>query len=137
MLLDLLAVLLGIITGSTMAVATSCAWCVLQIPARIQDRMQATSPATLTWAMCIGLVLAALDNTMGFSLHLPAWCAALAFVPAGMFVGMLASALGEILEVVPVLMRRFHLGGESMGFHWVMTVGKGLGAVLACLIFTL
>ena len=49
---------------------------------------------------------------------------------------MLASALGEILEVAPVLMRRFRLGNVSTGVRFVMMLGKGLGAVLASLAFS-
>jgi len=54
-----------------------------------------------------------------------------------MFVGMLSAALEEILEVAPVVMRRFRLGDVSTGVRFVMMVGKGLGAVLAGLVFTL
>ncbi len=134
---DLLAIAIGLLTGATMVVAVSCIWVVLLIPARVQDRFQAASPRLLTWAMGLGLVLAALGDGVQFSLALPPWCAAVLFVPCGMFVGMLASALGEILEAAPVMMRRFRLGNASTGVRWVMLVGKCLGAVLASLIFTL
>ena len=132
-----LGVLIGLTTGATMAVAVSSVWCVLLIPSRIQDRFQAASPRILTWAICLGLVLTALNNGLGFHLPLPDWFGGLMLIPCGMFVGMLASALGEILEVAPVMMRRFRLGDVSTGVRWVMMVGKGLGAVLACLVFTL
>lgn len=134
---DLLAIAIGLLTGATMVVAVSCIWVVLLIPARVQDRFQAASPRLLTWAMGLGLVLAGLGDGVQFSLALPPWCAAVLFVPCGMFVGMLASALGEILEAAPVMMRRFRLGNASTGVRWVMLVGKCLGAVLASLIFTL
>ena len=134
---SLLGVLIGLTTGATMAVAVSCVWAVLLIPARVQDRFQAASPRLLTWAICLGLLLTALNNALGFRLPLPDWLGGLLLVPCGMFVGMLASALGEILEVAPVLMRRFRLGDVSTGVRWVMMVGKGLGAVLASLVFTL
>lgn len=120
-----------------MAVAVSSVWCVLLIPARVQDRFQATSPRVLTWAICLGLFITALKNGLDFHLMLPPWLGGLALVPCGMFVGMLASALGEILEVAPVMMRRFRLGDASHGMRWVLMVGKGLGAVLASLVFTL
>ena len=47
------------------------------------------------------------------------------------------AALGEILEVAPVMMRRFRLGDVSTGVRFVMCIGKGLGAILAALVFTL
>ena len=44
--------------------------------------------------------------------------------------------MGEILEVAPVLMRRFRLGDVSTGVRFVMMLGKGLGAVLAAMAFS-
>ena len=133
---DLLAILIGLTTGATMAVAVSCVWIVLLIPARVQDRWQAASPCALTWAICIGLMLTTLNNALGFSLPLPAWCGSAGLLLGGMFVGMLASALGEILEVAPVMMRRFRLGDVSTGVRFTMMLGKGLGAILAAMAFT-
>ena len=134
---DALAILLGLLTGTVMSVAVSCVWGVLLIPARVQDRLQASSPRTLTWAICTGLILAALHDMLGFSLRLPGIFGAVGLLLAGMFVGMLSAALEEILEVAPVVMRRFRLGDVSTGVRFVMMVGKGLGAVLAGLVFTL
>lgn len=137
MLPDLAGIVIGLCSGAAIAVAVSCIWGVLLIPARIQDRLQAASPRLLTWAIALGAILTALGNGTDFSLRLPVWCAGLAFLCGGMFVGMLASALEEILEVAPVIMRRFRLGDVSTGIRWVMMIGKGLGAVLAVLVFTL
>lgn len=134
---DLLAVTLGLVTGATMVVAVSTVWCVLLIPARIQDRLQAASPRLLTWALATGLILAALGNGADFALNLPPPVAWVLIVPCGMFVGMLSAALGEILEVAPVIMRRFRLGNVSTSVRFIILVGKGLGAILASLVFTL
>ena len=133
---DVLTLLLGLLAGAATAVAASCVWGVLLIPARIQDRLQAGSPLLFTWAICLGLMLSALHDMLGFSLHLPAVPGMAALLFGGMFVGMLSAALEEILEVAPVLMRRFRLGDVSTGVRFVMCIGKGLGAVLAALVFT-
>lgn len=133
---DLLAVLIGLMTGAAMSVAVSCVWIVLLIPARVQDRLQAASPRCLTWAIAAGLLLSACHNALGLTLPLPPALGSIGLLLGGMFVGMLASALGEILEVAPVLMRRFRLGDVSAGVRFVMLLGKGLGAVLASLAFT-
>lgn len=134
---SLVALLIGLMTGAAMSVAVSCAWCVMHLPARLQDRFQAGSPRLYTWAIAAGLLLSALQTGADFSLSLPAWCAVPFFLAGGMFVGMLASALGEILEVVPVIIRRFHLGDVSAGMRITLMIGKGVGAILACLAFTL
>ena len=134
---DALTILAGILAGATTAVAASCVWGVLLIPARIQDRLQAGSPRSFTWAICLGLVLSACHDMLGFSLRLPALFGMAALLFGGMFVGMLSAALEEILEVAPVLMRRFRLGDVSTGVRFVMLIGKAAGAVLAALVFTL
>lgn len=134
---DALAIAIGLLTGAAMSVSVSCVWGVLLIPARIQDRLQAASPRSLTWAICTGLMLSTFHDMLGLSLHLPDWFGALGMLLGGMFVGMLSAALEEILEVAPVMMRRFRLGDVSTGVRFVMMIGKALGAVLAALAFTL
>lgn len=134
---DLPATLIGLVTGATMAVSVSSVWLVLMIPARIQDRLRGVSSRAMTFALCAGLTLSAMGNGIDFSLHLPAIAGSMALVFSGMFVGMLASALGEILEAVPVMMRRFRLGDVSLGVRWTILLGKALGAVIATLVFTL
>jgi len=137
MMADALAVLLGLVTGAAMSVAVSCVWCVLLLPARLQDCFQAASPRSLTWALGSGLVFSTLANALEVTLLLPDALASVFFLPSGMFVGMLASALGEILEVAPVMMRRFRLGDVSTAFRFVIMLAKGLGAIIATLTFTL
>ncbi len=134
---DLLAVFLGLLAGATTSVAVSCVWGVLLIPARVQDRLQASHPYGQTWAICLGLMLSALHDMIGFSLPLPQVFGVIGLMLGGMFVGLLSAALEEILEVAPVLMRRFRLGDVSTGVRFVMMLGKGLGAILAALVFTL
>ena len=133
---DILTVLAGVLAGASTAVAASCVWGVLLIPARVQDRLQAASPRSLTWALCLGLVFSACHDMLGVRLPLPAVFGMLGILLGGMFVGMLAAALEEILEVAPVLMRRFRLGDVSTGVRFVMMLGKGLGAVLAALVLS-
>lgn len=132
-----LAILLGLITGGTMSVAISCMWNVLQVPSRIQHTLHAASPASCSWAIGIGLLLSALRMGVGFTLPLPPFIACIGFLFGGMFVGMIASALGEIMEVVPVMVHRFRLGDVSRTARICLTIGKGLGAILACLVVTL
>lgn len=134
---DVLTFFAGLLAGAASAVAASCVWGVLLIPARIQDRLQAASPCSLTWAICLGLILSACHDMLGFSLRLPAVFGMAALLFGGMFVGMLSAALEEILEVAPVLMRRFRLGDVSTGVRFVMLIGKAAGAVLAALVFSL
>ena len=87
------------------------------------------------WAMLSGLALASVAMTPGIGASLPTWVGGVGMLLSGVFVGMLASALEKILEVAPVLLRRFRIGDVSPGIRWVMLIGKTLGAVLGCMLY--
>ena len=138
---SVLAILIGLMSGAAMSVAVSSVWCVLHLPARIQHLLHAASPrmmglALLSGVVC-GLMLAALHNALRWTLGLPGVFGVVAMVVGGMFVGMVASALGEILEVAPVLMRRFRLGDVSGAVRVTILFAKTLGAIIASIAITL
>ena len=87
------------------------------------------------WAMLSGLALASVAMTPGIGAPLPTGVGGVGMLLSGVFVGMLASALEKILEVAPVLLRRFRIGDVSPGIRWVMLIGKTLGAVLGCMLY--
>lgn len=130
-----LAALLSLVAGAVMSVTVSCVWTVLHLPARLQDVFQAGSPRIFAWAMLSGLALASVAMTPGMGASLPIWVGGAGMLLSGIFVGMLASALEKILEVAPVLLRRFRIGDVSLGIRWVMLIGKTLGAVLGCMLY--
>lgn len=130
---SLIAALTALISGAAMSIAVSGVWVVLHIPARLQERFRVRSSWPMTIALCAGLTLAAFSLNEDFTLHLPRWTASAAMLCGGAFVGMLSSSLGEILQVVPVLSQRLHLDDRPLGYRVAMMLGKGIGAVLACL----
>lgn len=130
-----LAALLSLVAGAVMSVTVSCVWTVLHLPARLQDVFQAGSPRMFAWAMLSGMALASVAMTPGIGASLPTWVGGAGMLLSGIFVGMLASALEKILEVAPVLLRRFRIGDVSLGIRWVMLIGKTLGAVLGCMLY--
>lgn len=114
-----------------MSVAVSSIWCVLHLPARLQHLFRAASPRLMSIALFFGLMIAALHNALRFSFALPEAFGVVAILIGGMFVGMLSAALGEILEVAPILMRRFRLGDISTTVRFVILAAKALGAIVA------
>ena len=130
-----LAALLSLVAGAVMSVTVSCVWTVLHLPARLQDVFQAGAPRMFAWAMLSGLAFASVAMTPGIGAPLPTWVGVAGMLLSGIFVGMLASALEKILEVAPVLLRRFRIGDVSLGIRWVMLIGKTLGAVLGCMLY--
>lgn len=127
----MLAVIIGLTSGGAMAVAVSGVWVALHIPARLQERLRVGSSWPMTWALVLGLILSAVHNALGVGARLPWWvgCAGLAL--SGVFVGMLASALGEILQAVPVLRQRLQLEESPVWYRLAMILGKAVGAVIA------
>lgn len=134
---SVLAILIGLMSGAAMSVAVSSVWCVLHLPARIQHLLHAASPRMMGLALLSGLMLAALHNALRWTLGLPEAFGVVAMIVGGMFVGMVASALGEILEVAPVLMRRFRLGDVSGAVRVTILLAKTLGAIIASIAITL
>ena len=53
----------------------------------------------------------------------------------GIFIGMLASALAEVLNVIPVLIRRFKLQGYTTFIIYSLIFGKVIGSLLNWLIY--
>ena len=52
----------------------------------------------------------------------------------GMFVGMTAAALAELLELMPVLIVRSRVAGLTIPAVIALMLGKALGAVLAAVV---
>lgn len=132
-----LGIVMGLMMGGTVALATASFWLALNIPMRIQAMLDAGSPKLWTVAITVGLTLGALVGGTSFTLHLPVVGGIIAMCFGGMFVGMLASALGEVLDVVPNMFHRMQLTGNSKLAAWALLIGKALGAVLAAMLLTL
>ena len=134
---DLFAIVIGLASGTAMSVAVSGVWVVLQVPARLQERFRVSTSWPMTWALVAGLIFSAAHDALGLSVAAPHWIGAVGIALSGVFVGMLASALGEILQVVPVLRQRLHLENVPMGYRLALIAGKAIGAVVATLVITM
>lgn len=77
----------------------------------------------------LGAVLAAIGSLTGLSIGLGRFAVILVGLFMGIFIGLLASALAEVLNVVPILMRRFKLGGYARYIIISLIAGKVLGAL--------
>ncbi|WP_169081864.1 stage V sporulation protein AB [Paenibacillus sp. PL91] len=53
----------------------------------------------------------------------------------GMFVGMLAAALTEVMNVLPILAKRMNLSAYMVGLVMAMVLGKTLGSLFDWLVF--
>lgn len=120
------AVLIGLAGGLTLGLCVAPLWMMLQLPARIVDICDAGSMRMSALALALGAAVGALSPTG----CLPMIFAVLAMGIGGIFVGMMASALVEVLEVVPALYDRLSVSSDMRLPALALAAGKFLGALL-------
>ena len=126
-----LQLFLGAMGGVTVGVCAAPLWMMLQIPMRLTDVLDAKTDMRLCGcALAVGATIGTL-HIAGF---LPLVFGILVMALGGFFVGMLASALAEAVEVVPALFDRLSITADMRIAAAAMAVGKTAGAVLAGLL---
>ena len=122
---------LGLLGGLTVGVCAAPLWMMLQLPTRLTDILDVKPNMRLcAFALSIGAAL----GTMHAAGFFPVFIGMLAFVLGGVFVGMLASALAEAVEVVPVFFDRLSISADMRFAAAALAVGKTAGVILAALI---
>lgn len=122
------AVSLSLLSGGVTALCIASVWSALQLPSRVMDMLELESARLCALALCLGCMLASSGPVFG----LPQAAAAAFFLFAGAFVGMLASALTEVLEVVPMLFDRLSITADMRVAAVAMALGKMAGAYIGC-----
>ncbi|SCY92237.1 stage V sporulation protein AB [Alkaliphilus peptidifermentans] len=82
----------------------------------------------------MGAVFAAITSLTDFAISLKAPIVVVIGFFIGTFIGLLASALAEVMNVIPVLIRRFRLEGYVIYILYALIIGKVLGSLLDWLI---
>lgn len=119
--------LLGLAGGVTLGLCAAPLWMMLQLPMRVTDALDAGNMHLCALALTLGAVLGAL-SPIGI---LPEAFGALAVLVGGIYVGMLAAALVEAVEVIPVLFDRLHVTTDMRYAAGALALGKALGALIA------
>ena len=126
-----LQVFLGAMGGVTVGVCAAPLWMMLQIPMRLTDVLDAKTDMRLCGcALAIGATIGTL-HIAGF---LPLVFGVLVMALGGFFVGMLASALAEAVEVVPVFFDRLSIAVDMRFAAAALAIGKTLGVILAAMV---
>ena len=126
-----LQVFLGAMGGVTVGVCAAPLWMMLQIPMRLTDVLDAKTDMRLCGcALAIGATIGTL-HIAGF---LPLMFGILVMALGGFFVGMLASALAEAVEVVPVFFDRLSIAVDMRFAAAALAIGKTLGVILAAMV---
>lgn len=118
---------LGLFFGVLLGLSVAPLWMMLQIPMRTCEMTEAGNMRLCAWALALGSALAAL-NPSGF---FPNFFGCFAFLLSGVFTGMIAAALVEAVEVVPVLYDRLSISTDMRFAALAIALGKGFGALIA------
>ena len=128
---NILLIIIGI--GSGMAIAAGVFALITKIGVipRIAD-VTHTAAYVTTYEMAVlaGALFGNYTTTFPVSLSLPTWVMGVFCIFSGIFVGCLATALAEALNVTAIFTRRLRL---HTGIAWIvlsMAVGKILGSLL-------
>ena len=103
----------------------------LSLPMRITDIVHGGSMKMCALALTAG---AAFAGMAPIHFHGGMALAVIGLLFAGIFVGMLASALTEALEVIPVLYERLQIASDLRYAAVALMLGKGIGALCASLL---
>ncbi len=126
-----LQVFLGAMGGVTVGVCAAPLWMMLQLPMRLTDVLDAKTDMRLCGcALAVGATIGTL-HIAGF---LPLVFGILVMALGGFFVGMLASALAEAVEVVPVFFDRLSIAVDMRFAAAALAIGKTLGVILAAMV---
>ena len=126
--------LLALIAGAAVGSASCALLLALKLPMRVMDILAAGSTRQCGWAVALGMTGGALMECMGWSIGQGQWLLIPFMLLAGGFVGMVASALTETLDVLPQCLDRVGLGSNLRTLAWALALGKAAGALLALIL---
>ncbi|MCD2370019.1 stage V sporulation protein AB [Bacillus sp. BS3(2021)] len=87
------------------------------------------------WAVIMGAVFGGWESLNMSRFFLSKWLLVPIGLFAGVFIGMLAAALTEVLNVLPILAKRIGMGDRILILLMAIVFGKILGSMFQWLIF--
>ncbi|RCW64861.1 stage V sporulation protein AB [Saliterribacillus persicus] len=87
------------------------------------------------WSVIFGALLGVYFSITTIGLSLPIFISIVWGFTHGIFIGMLAAALTEVLNVFPILMKRIRMRGNLLILLMAIVLGKILGSLFHWVIF--
>ena len=88
------------------------------------------------WAGILGIQFGTWVSFYRFSILPSPFLAAIVGLFAGVFIGLLAAALTEVLNVWPILVKRMGMGGQLLFLLMAIALGKVAGSLFQWVWFT-
>lgn len=86
-------------------------------------------------AIIAGALFFTYSDFYKWHLYLTPWTTSIVGIFSGIFIGMLAAALAEVVNVIPILAKRLGMGAYLLWLLTAMILGKVVGSLLDWLIF--
>lgn len=87
------------------------------------------------WALVVGAQCGAWASLHSFTFHFSGLWTIVIGLMAGMFIGMLAAALTEVLNVIPIVVKRIGLYDRIVYLLMALAIGKICGSLFQWLFF--
>jgi len=87
------------------------------------------------WAVVLGALAGVGASLRDPILHIPSFSLIFLGITGGIFYGMLAAALTEVLNVLPILAKRIRLDGEIVILIMAIVLGKIAGSIFQWVYF--
>ncbi|VEF47912.1 SpoVAB [Bacillus freudenreichii] len=105
------------------------------IPRLTQLTKTGESIRSYEWAVVISVVIASLADLNNFSIPIGSGILIPIGFASGIFIGMLAAALTEVLNVLPILSKRIGMEGMLISLLMALVIGKLAGSLFQWLFF--
>lgn len=105
------------------------------IPRLVQISKFQASLLSCQNSVILGAILGLILTFTDWTVQIPKIVLILWGIAHGMFVGMLAAALTEILNVFPIIMKRIRLDYFIQGLIMALVIGKIIGSLFHWIIF--
>lgn len=117
--------------GVTVGGATAAFLTILKILPRICQATNTRKHVKLyEIIMTVALVLSVIIYFSQVNLNLPKFLVVIFGLIYGIFTGMFSSALAEVLNVIPILSKKFKLKNSLRPLIWALMGGKVMGALI-------
>ncbi|KIL44253.1 stage V sporulation protein AB [Jeotgalibacillus soli] len=90
---------------------------------------------SLEWAVITGAMTGLAGSIYEVSTEFAIWLVPLVGLLAGTFIGMLAAALTEVLDVIPIVTRRLGMASKLQAIMHAIVFGKVAGSLFYWLLF--
>lgn len=131
MIKTFLLILLGVCGGALVGTSAAAFITLLDIVPRLSQITNSSKSIHIyERTLVISTVFITLADFIGFSLKLNKYSLIPIGLIVGIFVGLLASALAEVLNVIPILSRRVKLGDYVYYIIFFISLGKVAGSFM-------